>query len=263
MKERLRIEALQAGYRDVAVIRDISLRVHPGKITVLIGPNGAGKTTILRAAAGQLQPQGGVIFLEGQPLTELPLTEQAKRRAAMMTERPSAERMTCREVISLGRTPHTGRLGRLSERDLELVRQAMERVGVTELADRDLQELSDGQRQRVLLARAIVQEPRVLLLDEPTSYLDIRHKLAFLRILRELADQQQIGMLLSLHELELAHQIADEIVCVRADGTIAESGAPQDMMREEILGPLYEVEEGAMQELYTSFLQSLCRGKDA
>ena len=262
MNELLCVTSLQAGYRQTIVIDGISFTVEAGRITTLIGPNGAGKSTILKSVAGQLAPLSGTIQIEGADLAQIPQQDVAKKRAVMMTGRPFAERLTCRDVINIGRTPHTGRLGILSPHDEEVVQEAMELVGVSDLAERSVGEISDGQRQRVLLARAIVQEPSLMILDEPTSFLDIHHKLEFLAILRKLAREKQIGILLSLHELEFAHRISDEVVCIDRNGKAVKSGPPHEIMKEEIIGPLYEVEMGALAGLYESFLASLRHGKE-
>ena len=257
VKQMLAIRGLDAGYGGSVVVQGVSLCVAPGRITVLIGPNGAGKSTLLKTVAGLLAPISGILLLGDQPMDSWTAAEAARYRSAMFTERRSAEDMSCREVVEAGRTPYTGRLGILSEADHGRVREAMEMVGAWELAERSIHEISDGQKQRVLLARAIAQEPELLLLDEPTSYLDIHHKLAFLQILRRLATEKNIGILLSLHELEFAREIANEIVCVDKCGRIAASGAPEEIMKDEVLAPLYEVEEGSIVRLYETFVNSL------
>ena len=175
----------------------------------------------------------------------------------MLTERKPAEKMTCEEVVSLGRYPYTGRLGILSENDKKIVRDTMELVHVTELADRNYDHISDGQRQRVLLARAICQEPEIMILDEPTSYLDIRHKLEFLDLLRSLTQEKEIGVIMSMHELELAHLIADKVICVSADGKVVKTGSPEEVFTDELISSLYSLGDGRLREVYSGFVKSI------
>ncbi|MBO5556192.1 MAG: ABC transporter ATP-binding protein, partial [Oscillospiraceae bacterium] len=179
MEERsvLRTERLAVGYQGRAVVQDISMTAESGKILSLIGPNGAGKSTILKTLLRLLPPVSGGIWLCGRDLGGMSDREAARTVAAVLTERPEPEQMCCEDVVSAGRYPYTGRLGILSPADKEKVRHVMAQTETWDLRDRDFRQLSDGQRQRVLLARAIYQEPRLLILDEPTSFLDIRHKL--------------------------------------------------------------------------------------
>ena len=180
-------EDLQVGYGGKQILNPVRIGIKKGEILTLVGPNGAGKSTILKSVAAQLPPLGGAVYLDGADLLGMKGTERARRMAVMFTEKVHAEWMTCRDVVAAGRYPYTGRFGVLSEEDWKAVDEAMEAVQVSELRERDFQTLSDGQRQRVMLARALCQEPELLLLDEPTSYLDIRYKLEFMSVLQELA----------------------------------------------------------------------------
>ena len=171
-KTALRTETLSAGYGDREVLQDLSFSVRPGEITALVGPNGAGKSTLLKTIARQLEPLRGTVFLGEENLTGMKAQETAQRMSVILTERPRAELMTCFDVAAMGRYPYTGHLGILSEEDRNKVLETMELVGVGELRDREIARVSDGQRQLVMLARAICQEPEVLVMDEPTSYLE-------------------------------------------------------------------------------------------
>ena len=164
--------ALDTGYEKKVVVSGVEIEIRRGEIAALIGPNGAGKSTVLKTIAGQLDPLGGTVYIEGRARGEYNQSEIARMQAVMLTDRMPAEKMTCEEAVSLGRYPYTGRLGILSAEDRRIVRESMELVHVEELADRDYNAISDGQRQRVLLARAICQEPEIMILDEPTSYLE-------------------------------------------------------------------------------------------
>jgi len=240
----LRSNALTVGYSGTAVICGITLKAEPGKIMTLIGPNGAGKSTILKTLIRQLPPISGTVYLDGKDLTSLRSRDIARTVSAVLTGRPTPELMTCGDVVATGRYPYTGKLGILSQHDREVAAESMELVQVTELKDRDFNRISDGQRQRVLLARAICQEPRVLIMDEPTSFLDIRHKLDFLYLLRRLVLQRQLAVILSLHELELAQRFSDTVLCVR-NGQVDRIGPPEEIFRGNYIAELYGVEHGS------------------
>ena len=248
MSELLYTDKLSAGYGDKTVVSDIALAAEPGQILCLIGPNGAGKSTLLKTLLRLLPPTAGAVYLEGQELRAYSERELARRSAAMLTGRPEPELMKSAEVIAAGRYPYTGRLGILSEEDRRVVRESMEKVGVSELADTDFTRLSDGQRQRVLLARALCQEPRLLLLDEPTSYLDIRHKLDFLQLLRELVRERQLAVVMSMHELELAQRFADRLLCIR-DGRVDRAGSPEEIFSGGYIERLYGLARGSYDAL--------------
>ena len=246
MKEQsyLRTEDLAAGYDGTAWIREISIHASRGEIVTLIGPNGAGKSTILKSIAGQLKPVGGVVSLDGRPREQWPETEIARRMAVMMTERTQPELMTCFDVAAMGRYPHTGRFGTLSEADRKVVWHALDMVHAKELADRDFSRISDGQRQRILLARAICQQPQIILLDEPTSFLDIRHKMELLTILKTLVREKQVAVLMSMHELDLAQKVSDYIVCV-GENKIWKCGTPEEIFTETCMEELFGIPGGS------------------
>ena len=240
----LRTENLAAGYDGKAWIREISIHASRGEIVTLIGPNGAGKSTILKSIAGQLKPVGGVVSLDGRMMEQWPETEIARRMAVMMTERTQPELMTCFDVAAMGRYPHTGRFGTLSEADRKVVWHALDMVHAKELADRDFSRISDGQRQRILLARAICQQPQIILLDEPTSFLDIRHKMELLTILKTLVREKQVAVLMSMHELDLAQKVSDYIVCV-GENKIWKCGTPEEIFTETCMEELFGIPGGS------------------
>ena len=218
MKEFLcETQELAIGYGKTPLASGIALGANPGQILVLVGPNGAGKSTLLKTLAGQLAPLGGTVLLDGQDLTAYTGTARAQKLALMLPHTRRTELTTCFEFAAAGRIPYTGRLGILSDADRQAVQDALEIAGATHLADRDFNCISDGQRQRVLLARAICQQPNVLLLDEPTSFLDIKGKIELLTILQKLAHEQGLAVIVSLHELDMAQKIADAVVCVFPD----------------------------------------------
>jgi iron complex transport system ATP-binding protein len=248
---------LDTGYDKKVVVSGAEIEIRRGEIVTLIGPNGAGKSTVLKTIAGQLEPLGGTIYIYEKERGTYTQNDIARMQSVMLTERMSSEKMTCEEVVSLGRYPYTGRLGILSAEDKRIVRETMDLIHISEIKDRDYHEISDGQRQRVLLARAICQEPEIMILDEPTSYLDIRHKLEFLDLLRSLVEERQIGVIMSMHELELAHMTADKVICISSEGKIEMTGKPEEVFRDDLISRLYGMEEGRLTELYSGFLSSI------
>lgn len=234
---------LTVGYDGKPLIRDITIGIARGEIVTLIGPNGAGKSTILKSITRQLKAIGGTVALDGQNLSGLSHKELATQMAVVLTQRMKPGLMTCRDIVATGRYPYTGRLGLLTKQDEEKVSEAMETVHALELSHRDFNAVSDGQRQRILLARAICQEPEIIILDEPTSYLDIRHKLELLSILRSMAKEKGITVIMSLHEIDLAQKISDKIICVKGD-TIGSYGTPEEVFDEEKIRQLYNITEG-------------------
>ncbi len=238
---------LCVGYERIPIVKNITITLERGEILTLIGPNGAGKSTLLKSIAGQLKLMGGVICLGEQELTQLSREQCARQMSVLLTERLQAELMTCEQVVETGRYPYTGRFGILSPRDHEVVREAMELVRVSELGDRLFTQISDGQKQRVLLARAIAQEPELLILDEPTSYLDIRYKLEFLSILQKLCKRKKMTVILSLHELELARRVSDQLLCIRA-GRAYRFGTPEEIFCPGTVEKLFDITTGSYDE---------------
>ena len=205
------------GYNGKPLVKDIEIRLKKGEILTLIGPNGAGKSTILKSIARQLELISGVVYIGKDSLKRMKREELAKKMSVVFTEKIKAEMMTCEEVVATGRYPYTGKFGVLSEEDDQIVEEAMELVHVTEIRDRAFEKISDGQKQRVMLARAIAQQPEIVILDEPTSYLDVKYKLEFLSILQELKKKKGLTVIMSLHELELAERVSDQIMCVKGE----------------------------------------------
>ena len=238
---------LAIGYGKTPLLSDICLGAQPGQILTLIGPNGAGKSTLLKTLAGQLAPMGGTVLLAGKDLTAYTGTQRAQKLALMAPHSRRMELTTCFDFVSAGRYPYTGRLGILSAEDRQQVHRALELVGAAQLADRDFNRISDGQRQRILLARALCQQPEVILLDEPTSFLDIKGKIELLTILKELAHTGQLAVILSLHELELAEKIADTVVCV-SPGGVSGVLTPEQAFQPENIRTLY----GLTEQQYTA-----------
>ncbi len=239
----VKLKNLTVGYGGKPLLSDMNVAIRKGEIVTLIGPNGAGKSTILKSISRQLKLLGGSVLVEEKSIHELSYKALSRKMAVVLTERMKPELMTCHDVVATGRYPYTGRLGILTEADERKVEEAMEAVHAGELGERDFQAISDGQRQRVLLARAICQEPEIILLDEPTSFLDIRHKLELLAILRRMAKEKQITVIMSLHEIDLAEKISDRILCVNGEA-VSHYGRPEEIFKEEVIRELYGIDNG-------------------
>ncbi len=240
----IRTDQLAVGYNGTPLIRDITIRLNRGEILTLIGPNGAGKSTILKSIAGQLALLGGTVYLDGSDMRALSDKALSRKMSVVMTERIQPELMTCEDVVSAGRYPYTGRLGILSDHDRQVVHESMELVHALDLAACDFTQISDGQRQRVLLAKAICQEPEIIILDEPTSFLDIRHKLELLTLLKKMVRDKQLAVVLSLHELDLAQKVSDTVVCVHGD-RIERCGTPEEIFTSDYIRELYGMTNGS------------------
>ena len=247
----IRLDNLAVGYQGKALIHDINIGINKGEIVTLIGPNGSGKSTILKSITRQLKWIAGNVFYDDTSLLQLSYKEMASKMAVVLTERIKTEYMTCHDVVAMGRYPYTGRLGILTAKDERIVEEAMETVHALELGNCNFNEISDGQRQRVLLARAICQEPEVMILDEPTSFLDVKHKLELLSILEHMVREKHITVIMSLHEIELAQKVSDKVMCVKGE-TITHYGQPEDIFTEPIIRELYEIENGYFDPLFGS-----------
>ena len=236
----LQLEKLNVGYGKVPLLTGVDLSVERGKVMTLIGPNGSGKSTILKTVTRQLKSLGGKVILLGKDMQGLSNGEIAKMLSMVMTARPTPELMTCREMVGTGRYPYVGAMGLLDKDDWKKVDEALKMVHAKEVAQSYFDEISDGQRQRIMLARAICQEPDILVLDEPTSYLDMRFKLDILDNIRKLCRTQNIAVIMSLHELDLAMKISDIVACVNGK-RIEKVGPPEEIFGGDYLQKLYQV----------------------
>lgn len=242
---------LAVGYDGNVLIRDINFELAKGSILTLIGPNGAGKSTILKSITRHLAKINGAVYIGKQEISAWTPKAMAQQVAVVLTDRIRPELMTCAEVVAMGRYPYTNMFGKLTPEDVEVVRDALERVHGLELAEQDFTTLSDGQRQRIMLARAICQEPEIIVLDEPTAYLDIRHKIELLDILREMAHKKNITVIMSLHEIDLATKISDYLLCVKGE-TIAAFGKPEEILANHAIEQLYDMKNGSYDLLFGS-----------
>ena len=247
----VKLDNLSVGYGGKAIIKDICVDIKKGEIVTLIGPNGAGKSTILKTITKQLAKIRGEVCFDGRDMHRIPNKELSQKMAVVLTERLKTDLLTCYDVVASGRYPYTGKLGILMPEDEQKVDEAIAAVNATELGPRDFNAISDGQRQRIMLARAICQDPELIILDEPTSFLDIRYKLELLSILRNMAKMKNITVITSLHEIDLAMKIADKVICVKGD-RIYKYGAPDDIFDEDLIRELYDIDNGFFDPLYGS-----------
>lgn len=237
-------DRITVGYNGVPLIENIQIGVRRGEILTLIGPNGSGKSTILKSIIQQLRLLAGMVVLDGRSMAELTERAIAQKMSILMTERMKPELMSCWDVVATGRYPYTGRMGLLTPSDREKVDRALKMVNAEELAECSFARISDGQRQRLLLARAICQEPEIVVLDEPTSFLDIRHKLELLDILKTMVRKKGVAVIMSLHELDLAQKVSDRVVCVN-ERSVQRCGTPEDIFQDDFIRNLYGIERGS------------------
>lgn len=203
---------LTVGYRGHRVVEDISLSLPCGRLVCLLGPNGAGKSTLLRTLCGFQPPIAGTVTISGSDITAMSAAEVARLVSVVLTDRPLTPSLTAAEMVGMGRAPYTGFWGRLSDDDRRLVSEAMQTVGIAPLATRRMGRLSDGERQKVMIAKALAQHTPVIVLDEPTAFLDYPSKVAVMKTLARLAHDEGKTILMSTHDLELAAQLGDELM---------------------------------------------------
>jgi len=232
MTDRLIAEDVSLGYGDRAVVHQVSVAIPNGNTTVIVGPNGCGKSTLLRGMARLLRPSGGQVLLDGKAVHKQPTKEVAKRLGLMPQAPVAPEGITVVDLVGRGRQPHRGALSRWTKDDDRAVGEALELTGTLDLADRVVDELSGGQRQRVWVAMALAQETDLLLLDEPTSFLDVAHQVELLDLLHTLRETRGTTVVMVLHDLNLSARYADHLVAMR-DGRIVCEGKPAEVVTED------------------------------
>lgn len=247
----LNTENLNVGYGKKIVVDNVNIQVNRGEVLCLLGANGAGKTTTLRTLSGLLKPMSGKVFLKGQDIDKINKKELAKKLALVLTNRFSGSLMTVYDIVAMGRHPHTGFFGKLTEDDTNKIFSALETVNARYLAERYFDELSDGEKQKVLVARALVQEPEIIILDEPTTHLDIKHRLELMDILKTLSKKKDIAVILSLHEIDIALKSCDKVMLIKNNKVLA-YGEPEDTVDENIINGLYGLNENNFNNLLGS-----------
>lgn len=234
----LKIDSLTVAYGDKVVLRDVSFEVGSGEILALIGPNGAGKSTLIRAATGVVPVKYGQVSVNGQDLTGLSPAQRAKILAVVPQARQLGGAFSVEQAVMMGRTPYLNWLGQEGEADKAAVRLALQQTCLDVFADRQIAQLSGGEQQRVLLARALAQSTPVLLLDEPTNHLDLQHQTNLLSLVKNLAKKKQLAVLMALHDLNLVSFFADKVALL-VDGELRSLGTPQEVIRAEHISAAY------------------------
>lgn len=259
MEYYFRAEKMSVGYHNKPLIENININLKKGEILTLIGPNGAGKSTILKSIAHQLSLIHGTVYLDEECVDKMSGTQLAKNMAVVLTQKLRTEMMTCEDVVATGRHPYTGQFGILSKKDYQVVNDAMEMVNVSYIKDEDFTKISDGQRQRVMLARAICQEPQIIILDEPTSYLDVKYKLEFLSILQKMRSKKGLTVIMSLHELDLAQRVSDKILCINGK-YVERLGCPEEIFKGGYISELFDISAGSFDDKNSSMELSSIKG---
>lgn len=244
---RLEIRSLHLGYGDREVISDLSLLVPPGEITVIVGANACGKSTLLRSMSRLITPRAGQVLLDGKSIHRLPSKELAQRMGLLPQSPIAPEGIVVADLVSRGRHPHHGLFARWSRQDDEAVAAALIATDTVDLAERPVDELSGGQRQRVWIAMALAQQTDILLLDEPTTFLDISHQVEVLDLLTDLNQSRETTIVMVLHDLNLAARYADHLVAM-TDGKLHVCGTPEEVLTEENVRHVFGIESRVIED---------------
>ncbi|MET9572965.1 ABC transporter ATP-binding protein [Streptomyces virginiae] len=236
--QRLTAENVTLGYDQRVIAENLSVEIPDNSFTVIVGPNACGKSTLLRALSRMLKPSGGRVLLDGQAIGSMPAKKVAKTLGLLPQSSIAPDGITVADLVSRGRYPHQGLLRQWSAEDERIVKESMASTGVAELADRAVDELSGGQRQRVWIAMALAQQTPLLLLDEPTTYLDIQHQIDVLDLCAELHETQGRTLVAVLHDLNHAARYATHLIAMRGGKVIAE-GAPQEVVTAELVEKVF------------------------
>lgn len=237
MKEVLRCNGLQIGYKDKALMPPIDVVLHEGEAVALVGANGSGKTTLFKTLTGNLKPIEGSVELCGRPLADYSPNERAKLFSLVLTEKPDDLFLKVFDIVAAGRYPHSGLMAKLCSEDYDLIQAKLQVVGVNHLIERDFVSLSDGEKQKVMIAKALVQDTPIIYMDEPSAFLDYPSKVELLRLINRLAKEEQKTVLYSSHDLELLMKHAEMMWAV-AKGKPLKAGKPKDL--EVVLGTYFE-----------------------
>ncbi len=244
---KIRTDKITLGYDDTVIIKNLYTSIPSGKITSVVGPNGCGKSTLLRALARLIKPRGGDVYLDGAEISRLPTREVAKKLGILPQSPDAPEGLTVRELAAQGRYPHQSIFQQWSKKDERAVEDALEITGMQELADRPLDTLSGGQRQRAWISMALAQETETLILDEPTTFLDMAHQLEVLQLLERLNRQEGRTILMVLHDLNNAARFSHHMIALRS-GRIFACGSPEEVMTPEVLREVFSIEADVVTE---------------
>ncbi|MGO5073205.1 ABC transporter ATP-binding protein [Clostridium sporogenes] len=231
---------LDIAYEDTLIVKELNMQIPKGKITSIIGANGCGKSTILKAVGRILKPKKGVVHLSGQDISKLSTKEIAKKMAILPQNPTAPSGLTVSELVAYGRFPHQKGFGNLTKEDKKIVKWALDATKLSEFESREVDTLSGGQRQRVWIAMALAQQTDLILLDEPTTYLDLAHQLEVLKLLYELNRNQKCTIVMVLHDLNLAARFSDYIIAIKK-GAIIKYGNPEEVMTPEVLRKTFNI----------------------
>jgi len=237
----LKLNSLTVAYYDQEVVQEITFEISSGEILALVGPNGAGKSTLIRAISGVIPVKSGGVWTDGRELISMGMMDRARHLAVVPQARELPGAYTVHQTVLMGRTPYLGWLGHANQKDHAIVRLAMERTQTLELAERRVSDLSGGEQQRVLLARALAQDAPILLLDEPTTHLDLQNQSNLLNLIRQLCQEERLTVLMVLHDLNLAGLYADRVALLNK-GRIQAIGKPEDVLTTDNLSSVYHVD---------------------
>lgn len=235
----LKIDSLTVAYSDKVVLRDVSFDVLPGEILALIGPNGAGKSTLIRAATGVVPVKSGQVSVDGENLIDMSHGQRARIVAVVPQARQLGGAFSVEQAVMMGRTPYLNWLGQEGEADKAAVHLALKQTSLDNFANRQIAQLSGGEQQRVLLARALAQSTPVLLLDEPTNHLDLQHQTNLLSIVKKLAEEKHLAVVMAMHDLNLVSHFADKVALL-VDGELKGLGTPQEVICVEQISAAYQ-----------------------
>lgn len=252
----LNIHNLTVGYSQgagkgyISIVKNVNETVQAGELICLIGPNGAGKSTLLRTLAGMQPAIEGTVWLMGQDIRTMRAEERARQLSLVLTHKLELDLVSGYTLVAMGRSPYTGWMGQLSSKDHDIIQQSLQLVGAQKLANRMVNTMSDGERQKILIARALAQEPHLMILDEPTAFLDLPRRVECISLLRDLAHHTQRAIVLSIHDLDLALRCADRIWLLPYDGKLR-VGVPEDLVLSgafqrgfENMGVQFDIETG-------------------
>jgi len=256
---KLRTEEVTLSYDEAPVIEDLTVVVPEGRITSVVGPNGCGKSTLLRSLARLMKPRGGVIYLDGDAIAKLPTSEVAKRLGILPQSPMAPVGLSVRELAAQGRYPHQSWLSQWSKHDERAVEKALQTTGIMELADRPLDTLSGGQRQRAWISMALAQETETLLLDEPTTFLDMAHQLEVLELLKCLNQDEGRTILMVLHDLNNAARYSHNVIALSGGG-VFDAGPPAEVVTPELLREVFHVEADIVPDPRTGMPLCIPRG---
>jgi iron complex transport system ATP-binding protein len=247
----LQTERIKAGYGDRIIIEDLSLSIPIGKITTIIGPNGCGKSTFLKALGRIIQVKSGAVVLDGEDIHKMKTIDLAKKMAILPQSPAALEGVTVEELVAYGRFPYQRGVGKLKKEDERIIDWAMEATNLIDIRTQQIDSLSGGQRQRAWIAMALAQETDMILLDEPTTYLDMAYQLEVLELLEQLNKEHNCTIIMVLHDLNLASRFADYMVAFR-EGKIIKSGSANEVMTKEVLRRVYEIDAHIAEEPLSS-----------